>query len=115
MQVELAVGEHVPEPGLRHYDKKAHKLQQKHSLGEKKERIPSTEEHSVLAGHLPAALHPADCAADQDARVGEFSYYLTVSGKERRRGTLGHPDSHQDQTCAPLCVCSQNRAPARCH
>eukprot|EP00891_Asterochloris_glomerata_P008689 jgi/Astpho2/8689/Aster-05259 len=77
-QVELAVGEHVPEPGLRHYDKKAHKLQQKHTGGEKKERTPSTEEHSVLSGHLPAALHPADCPANQDTRVGQFSYYLTV-------------------------------------
>ena len=109
MQVELAVGEHVPEPALRHYDKKAHKLQQKHSFGEQKERIPSTEEHSVLAGHLPAALRPADCAANQDARVGEFSYYLTVSGGEMRHGRLGHQDRHQYQTLAPLCVCSQDR------
>lgn len=90
MQVELAVGEHVPEPGLRHYDKKAHKLQQKHTGGEKKERTPSTEEHSVLSGHLPAALHPADCPANQDTRVGQFSYYLTVSWGEMRPGWLGH-------------------------
>ena len=90
MQVELAVGEHVPEPGLRHYDKKAHQLQQKHTGGEKKERTPSTEEHSVLSGHLPAALHPADCPANQDTRVGQFSYYLTVSWGEMRPGWLGH-------------------------
>ena len=90
MQVELAVGEHVPEPALRHYDKKAHKLQQKHSFGEQKEPIPSTEEHSVLAGHLPAALRPADCAANQDVRVGEFSYYLTVRRGGMRCGRPGH-------------------------